>query len=99
MHSQFYLKMRTCLYLFGKKRILVTSGITDETISSFGLSAFWGHVFHTRSAAYGVEIAGYNLNDANNTICTIHTHNVLLLQTSMNVRAIHARMELRVKIT
>ena len=33
-------------------------------------------MFYTRSAAYGVEVAGYNLNDANNAICrTLHYAN------------------------
>ena len=42
MRNQFNFKMRTCLFLFGKKRIVVTPGITDETISWCRRPALFG---------------------------------------------------------
>ena len=42
MHRLFNLKMRTCLFLFGKKRIVVTPGITGETISRCRSPAIFG---------------------------------------------------------
>ena len=41
MHSQFNLKMRTCLFYLAK-RIVVTPGIIGETMSSYGRPTLFG---------------------------------------------------------